>query len=347
MADKKIFGVMKNGETDYLYTLKNSKGMTVEIHTFGAGLRKIVVPDRNGKFDDVLLGYDNPDSYNGCNDYSGLVVGPVTNRIHGSFIIDGKTYTPSANLDNGNTLHSNGDFSFSIWNVEKASDNSITLSYETPDGKEGFPGNRKATVTYTVTENNELSIEYYAVSDKKTYFNLTNHAYFNLNGSGSGDVLTHEIKINADKYIPTDEVSIPYGRKDSVDGTPFDLREFHAVGEGINDVSNEQIKWGRGYDHSICINNYTGELNECVVVKSPESGRKMTCSTTLPGVQFYTGNYLEGLEGKYGKKNEFRYGLCLETQYHPDAIHCPAFEQCVFDKDEAYTSKTVFAFGVE
>lgn len=347
MADKKIFGVMKNGETDYIYTIKNSKGMEVEVHTFGAGLRSIKVADKNGKFDDVLLGYDNPDSYNGCDDYSGLIVGPVTNRISGPFTIDGVEYTPVSNMDNGYTLHSNGDFSFSMWTVECESENSIALSYLSKDGKEGFPGNIKTTVTYTVTEENELKIEYYAVSDKKTYINLTNHAYFNLNGAANGDVLSHKIKINADCFITTDKNSIPYGKKQKVDGTVFDLRSFKAIGDGINRTDDQQIDWGRGYDHSMCLNNYSGALREAVTVKSKTSGRVLTCLTTLPGVQLYTGNYLQGLEGKNGRKNDFRTGFCLETQYHPDAIHCPEFEQCVFEAGKPYESTTVYKFSVE
>lgn len=343
----KSFGIMKNGEEDRIVTLTNSKGMKVEIHTFGAGIYKIIVPDRNGKEDDVLLGYSNPDDYNGCDDYSGLVVGPVANRINGDFTIDGKTYSPEVNPENGIILHSNGDMSFRNWNIDAYSDNGVTLSIDRKDGTAGLPGNMKATVTYTLSDDNELSIKYKAVTDRKAYINLTNHAYFNLDGCSGAPITDHEIKFNADFFIPTDENSIPYGRRQSVDGTPFDLREFKRIGDRIDEKTFDQTVWGRGYDHSLQIRDYDGKLRLAATVRSEKTGRVLECFTTLPAVQFYTGNFLAGLEGKYGFKNNRRSGFCLETQYHPDAVHHPEFEQPVFDENKPYESQTVYRFSVE
>ena len=338
---------MKDGSEVFLYTLKNSSGVQVEIQSFGAGITKIIVPDKNGKFDDILLGYSNPDDYNGCDDYSGLVVGPVANRIHGAFTLEGKTYQPETNPETDIILHSNGDMSFRQWKMENLSDNSVTLSIGRTDGTAGLPANITATVTYTLSEDNSLSIEYKAVPDRMAYINLTNHAYFNLDGCAGGEIVNHKVKFNSDFFIPTDENSIPYGNKQSVEGTPFDLREFKTIADGIDDKNCNQTVWGRGYDHSLQVNGYDGTLRQAATVKSEKSGRVLTCFTTLPGVQFYTGNFLAGLEGKYGFKNNHRNGFCLETQYHPDAVHHTGFEQPVFDENNPYISKTVYKFSVE
>lgn len=345
--DKKLFGVMKNGDEDYVYTLKNSSGMQVEVQTFGAGLTKIIVPDRNGKPDDILLGYSKPDDYNGCDDYSGLVVGPVANRIHGDFTLDGKTYSPDVNPDNNVILHSNGDISFRNWKVEDASDNSVTLSIGREDGFAGLPGNMTIMVTYTLSDDNALSIRYRATTDRKAYINLTNHAYFNLDGCAGGEITDQKIRINADCFIPTDSDSVPYGRFESNENTPFDLKEFRRIGDRIDDPDCDQTVWGKGYDHSHQIKDYDGSMRLAATVKSEKSGRVLECLTTLPGVQFYTGNFLCGLEGKYGFKNNRRNGFCLETQYHPDAIHHSAFQQPVFDEEHPYESETVYRFSVE
>jgi aldose 1-epimerase len=343
----KSFGIMKNGEEDKIYALTNANGMRVEIHTFGAGIYKIIVPDRNGKKDDVLLGYANADDYNGCDDYSGLIVGPVANRINGDFTLDGKTFSPEVNPENGIILHSNGDMSFRNWNVEDYSDGRIVLSIERKDGTAGLPGNMKTTVTYTLSDGNALSIKYKAVTDRKSYINLTNHAYFNLDGCSGASIVDHEVKFNADYFIPTDENSIPYGRRQKVDGTPFDLREFKKIGLKIDDKTCDQTVWGRGYDHSLQIRDYDGTMRLAATVKSERTGRVLECFTNLPAVQFYTGNFLAGLEGKYGFKNNHRSGFCLETQYHPDAVHHAEFEQPVFDGNKPYESETVYKFSVE
>ncbi|MBO4339662.1 MAG: galactose mutarotase [Clostridia bacterium] len=343
----KSFGIMKNGEEDRLYTLKNANGVEITVHTFGAGLYSIVVPDRYGKKDDILLGYSKPDDYDGCDDYSGLVVGPVANRINGDFTIDGKTYSPEVNPENGIILHSNGDMSFRNWAVTDYTDNSISLSIGRTDGTAGLPANITAIVTYTLSDDNELSIVYKAVPDRTAYINLTNHAYFNLDGCSGADVLDHEVKFNCDYFVPTDENSIPYGETKAVDGTPFDLREFKRIGERIDDKTCDQTVWGRGYDHSLEIRDCDGSLRLAATVRSEKTGRKLECFTTLPAVQFYTGNFLCGLEGKYGFKNNRRSGFCLETQYHPDAVHHKAFAQPVFDEENPYESETVYKFSVE
>ncbi len=343
----KSFGIMKNGEEDTIYALTNSNGMRVEIHTFGAGIYKIIVPDKNGKEDDVLLGYSKPDDYDGCDDYSGLVVGPVANRINGDFELYGKTYSPEVNPENGIILHSNGDISFRNWSVEKYSDNEITLSIERKDGVAGLPGNMTVSVTYTLTDDNALHLKYRAVTDRKSYINLTNHAYFNLDGCSGASVVDHLVKFNADYFIPTDEKSIPYGKPQSVDGTPFDLREFKKIADGIDDKACDQTVWGRGYDHSLQIRDYDKTLRLAATVRSEKTGRVLECFTTLPAVQFYTGNFLAGLEGKYGFKNNHRSGFCLETQFHPDAVHHPDFQQPVFDENNPYESETVYVFSVE
>ena len=342
----KSFGIMKNGAEDKIYTISNSGGVKVEIHTFGAGIYKIITPDAFGKQDDILLGYSKPDAYDGCDDYSGLVVGPVANRINGDFTLDGKSYLPAVG-DNGIMLHSNGDISFKIWDVESYSDSSVTLSTERKDGAAGLPGNMKITVCYSLSDDNELSIKYRAVTDKKSYINLTNHAYFNLDGCAGGKITDHIVKFNADYFIPTDENSIPYGRRQSVEGTPFDLRDFKRIGDEIDCESCDQTVWGRGYDHSLQIRDYDGKMRLAATVKSKVTGRVLECFTTLPAVQFYTGNFLAGLEGKYGFKNNHRSGFCLETQFHPDAVHHPDFEQPVFDENNPYESETVYRFSVE
>ena len=271
----KSFGIMKNGEEDKLYTLENANGVKVTVHTFGAGLYSIIVPDKNGKTDDILLGYSNPDDYDGCDDYSGLVVGPVANRINGDFTLDGKTYSPEVNPGNGIILHSNGDMSFRNWKVESYTDNSVSLSIGRTDGTAGLPANITAIVTYTLSDDNELGIEYKAVPDRKAYINLTNHAYFNLDGCSGGTVLDHEVKFNADYFVPTDENSIPYGEPKPVDGTPFDLREFRKIGERIDEETCDQTVWGRGYDHSIQIRDYDKTLRLAATVKSEKTGRKL------------------------------------------------------------------------
>lgn len=343
----KTFGIMKNGEEDKLYTLENSNGVQVVIHTFGAGIYQIIVPDKNGKKDDILLGYGKPDDYNGCDDYSGLVVGPVANRINGDFTLDGKTFSPDVNPESGIILHSNGDMSFRNWTVESYSDSEITLSIGRTDGTAGLPANISTLVTYALTDSNELHIKYRAVPDRKAYINLTNHAYFNLDGCSGASVEDHLVKFEADYFIPTDEKSIPYGRKQSVDSTPFDLREFKRIGDRIDEKTCDQTVWGRGYDHSLQVRGNVGELRLAATVKSENTGRKLECFTTLPGIQFYTGNFLCSLEGKYGFKNNRRSGFCLETQYHPDAVHHPEFEQPVFDENNPYESETVYRFSVE
>jgi len=343
----KTLGTMKNGEEDRLFTLNNSKGMKVEIHSFGAGIYKIITPDRTGKYDDVVLGYANPDDYNGCDDYSGLVVGPVANRINGSFTLGGETFTPAGDSETGIMLHTNGDMSFKNWDLVSYTENRVVLSTDRKDSSQGLPGNIKATVTYTLTEDNELIIDYLASTDRTSYINLTNHVYFNLDGCAGGEIVGHLIKFESDYFVPTDKNSIPYGFLQSVENTPFDLRDFKKIEDGIDNRECDQTVWGRGYDHSLEIRNYDGTLRLAATVKSEKSGRKLECFTTLPAVQFYTGNFLAGLEGKYGFKNNFRNGFCLETQYHPDAVHHKDFVQPVFDENNPYRSRTVYKFTAE
>ena len=345
-VNKSNFGIL-NGNEISKYTIENSNGIKASVITYGATLTEIFTPDKTGKFKDILVGFDDLDGFVNRTDYQGVIVGPYANRIgNAQFSIDNNLYKLTANEKDVTCLHSNGEFNTAVWDAEIINDNSVKFSYLSPDGVNGFPGNIKVNVTYILTDNNELKLEYSAVSDKKTFINLTNHAYFNLGGYDSGTILNHKMKINADSITAVDDFSIPTGEIMSVDNTPFDFRDFRTIGDDI-DYNCDQLNNTGGYDHNFCINNYDGKtINFTAEVIDENSGRKMEVYTDLPGVQFYAGNFLKGIIGKDNKPMNKRTGFCLETQFYPDSPNKPDFPCCLFEAGEEYKSITVFKFDV-
>jgi len=349
---KKPFGKTPDGQPVDLYVLTNKSGAEVSITNFGGALVTLKLPDRNGKLADIILGFDNVDGYVADKSYFGALVGRYGNRIgHAQFVLDGKTYTLAKN--NGeNSLHGGiKGFNKGLWTARILSakgGQSLELSYFSKDGEEGFPGNLKVTVIYTLTDANTLKIEYAATTDKKTVVNLTNHAYFNLAGQGSGDILGHLLTIQADQFTPVDSGLIPTGELRDVAGTPFDFRKSTAIGARI-DQADEQLKLGGGYDHNFVIRRSTeaGETLAARVVE-PASGRVMEVWTTEPGIQFYTGNFLDGKTvGKGGATYPKRNAFCLETQHFPDSPNQPKFPSVVLNPGEPYHTVTTYKFSVE
>lgn len=339
-----IFGKYPDGRDIMLYTISNGKGMKAAVSNLGAALVKLLVPDRAGHSADVVLGYDRGEDYlaNGC--FFGVVIGPSANRIgNAEFQIDGVKYKVDVN-DGVNNLHSHMDRGFHkrLWDVE-TKDNSVTFSLEDADGSLGFPGNKKISVTYTLDEENGLTLHYHATSDRKTVLNLTNHTYFNLNGHDSGKMLEHELWLAASRYTPAGPGCIPTGEIASVEGTPMDFTVAKKIGRDIA-ADTEQLRIGNGYDHNWVIDGWDGTLRHFATVKAPESGRVMKAYTTLPGVQFYAGNSITEQTGKNGASYSARVGLCLETQYYPDSINKPQFPSCVFGEGREYDSVTVYRF---
>jgi aldose 1-epimerase len=335
-----------------LFTLTNSKGMEVKVTNFGAIITSIKVPDRDGKIADITLGYDDVADYINAVDkpYFGAVVGRYGNRIaKGKFSIDDTEYSLPINND-PNSLHG-GFIGFDkvVWDAEVVGNNGVRLTYLAKDGEQGYPGNLTNIVTYTLTDDNEIVVDYKATTDKATPVNLTQHAYFNLKGEGEGTILDHELTINADKYTPVDATLIPTGELAPVEGTPFDFRQAKAIGRDI-EQTDEQLKFGGGYDHNWVLNRTKGdgELELAATLYEPTTGRVLEITTTEPGVQFYCGNFLTGvLEGKSGKPYVHRGGLCLETQHYPDSPNQPEFPNTILKPGETYTSKTVFKFSTK
>lgn len=345
---KQAFGKTKAGEPVELYTLTNSKGMEVSISTYGGIVTSIKVPDRSGKFADVVLGHDSVEPYVRNNSpFLGATIGRYGNRIgHARFTLDGVEYKLAAN--NGpNNLHGGPTgFNTRVWKAKELK-NGLELTYLSKDGEEGFPGNLSVTVTFTVTENNELRIRYQAATDKTTVVNLTNHSYFNLAGQGEGDVLGHLLMINADRFTPVDSDLIPTGELKPVEGTPFDFRKPTAIGARI-DADDPQVKLGGGYDHNFVLNRTGPGLILAARAVDPRSGRVLETLTTEPGVQFYAGNFLDGsIKGKGGKAYSKRYGFCLETQHYPDSPNKPSFPTTTLKPGERYDTTTVYRFSVE
>jgi aldose 1-epimerase len=348
---KKPFGKTPDGQAVELYVLTNRGGMEAAITTFGGALVSLRVPDRNGKFADVVLGYDTLDGYVNDKSSFGVIVGRYANRIgHAQFSLDGKTYTLAKN--NGeNSLHGGiKSFSKQVWTAKEIptkDGQSLELSYLSRDGEEGFPGNLKVTVIYTLTDTNALRIVYSATTDKNTVVNLTNHSYFNLAGGGSGDVLEHTLMIQADKFTPVDAGLIPTGELRDVQGTPFDFRKATSIGARIHQ-HDEQLKLGNGYDHNFVIRG--GGVSAVLAARAvdPSSGRVLEVWTTEPGVQLYTGNFLDGTTlGKAGKTYAPNTALCLETQHYPDSPNQPSFPSVVLKPGERYHTVTTYKFSIE
>jgi aldose 1-epimerase len=335
-----------------LFTLTNSHGMEVKITNYGAIITSIEVPDRDGQLADVTLGYSEPADYVNALEqtYFGAIVGRYGNRIaKGRFDIDGTEYTLATNNEPNNLHGGIIGFDKVVWDAEKDGDKSLKFSYHAKDMEEGFPGNLTSVVTYTLTDDNEIVVDYHATTDKPTPVNLTQHAYFNLKGEGEGTILDHELSINADHYTPVDATLIPTGELASVEGTPFDFREQKTIGRDI-EQDNEQLKFGGGYDHNWVLNREKGEdeLEVAATLYEPKSGRQLEVYTTEPGIQFYSGNFLTGaLKGKSGKPYVRRGGICLETQHYPDSPNQPNFPSTILQPGETYASKTVFKFSVK
>ena len=345
---KTAFGKTPDGQPIDLYTLTNSHGMQATITNYGGTVVSLLTPDRAGHMDDVVLGFDRLDGYLQPEPFFGAIIGRYGNRIgHAMFKLGDKEYRLAKN-DGDNTLHGGTQgFDKRVWTALDLSKVGLALElkYTSKDGEEGFPGNLSVTVIYMLTETNELWIEYSAATDRTTVVNLTNHSYFNLAGQGNGEILKHQITINADRFTPVDAGLIPTGELQKVEGTPFDLRQATEIGAHIND-DNEQLKLGKGYDHNFVLNRRSGDaLTLAARVTEPGSGRVMEVLTSEPGVQFYTGNFLDGtLHGKGGKVYGRRYGLCLETQHFPDSPNKPAFPTTELKPGQKYTSTTVYRF---
>jgi aldose 1-epimerase len=349
---KKPFGKTPDGQPVDLFVLTSKGGAEVSITNYGGAVVSVRVPDRNGKLADVVLGYDTLDGYVNDKAYFGAIVGRYGNRIaHAQFVLDGKTYTLAKN-NGDNSLHGGiKGFNKAVWSARTLSakdDQSLELSYLSKDGEEGFPGNLKVTVTYTLTDANALRIEYSATTDKKTVVNLTNHSYFNLAGQGSGDILGHLLTIQADQFTPVDSGLIPTGELRDVMDTPFDFRKPTAIGARINQ-DDEQLKLGSGYDHNFDLRMPMdrGEFLAARVVE-PASGRVLEVWTTEPGVQFYTGNFLDGkTPGKGGVTYPRRNAFCLETQHFPDSPNHPKFPSVVLNPGGRYHTVTTYKFSTE
>ena len=341
---KELFGKTDNGKEVYCFTLQNHAGMRVRLLEYGAGIESILVPDQTGEMRDVTVGFDDMDGLQHRSDYQGAIAGPYANRIGGgSLCIDGKDYPLIKNEDNIQTLHSGGEYTHTVWNGQAASENAVCFSYTREDMLNGYPGAIQAQITYTLTEENDLRIHYSCTSDRKTYINPTNHTYFHLGGFGNGDILDHELMLFASAFTPVDKHSIPTGEIRSVKGTPFDFTTAKPIGKDI-DVPCEQLQNTGGFDHNFCIDHWDGTMRTAAIVKCPATGITMTVSTDLPGIQFYAGNFLNGIPGKNGIPMNKRCGFCLETQYYPDTPHHASFPSCLFDAGEKAECETIFSF---
>jgi aldose 1-epimerase len=346
---KQSFGKTEAGENIDIYTLRNIHGVEAKITNYGGIVVSLKVPDKNGKSDDVVLGFNELNGYLKPGPYFGALIGRYGNRIaKGRFTLNGVEYKLAVN--NGeNHLHGGiKGFDKVIWagnELKMKTGPALVLDYISNDGEEGYPGNLTVRVIYTLTNNNELKIEYSATTDKDTVINLTHHSYFNLAGEGNGDILNTRVTINANRFVPTDAGSIPLGELRKVSGTPFDFLTAHAIGERINQ-DNEQIKFGSGYDHTWVINGRPGMMRLAATAYEPTSGRVMQVWTTEPGMQFYTGNFLDGtLTGKAGKLYPRRSGFCFETQHYPDSPNQPSFPTTTLKKGATYKSTTIYKFS--
>ena len=343
---KSLFGKSPEGKEISLYTLSNSKGMKAAVTDLGAILVRVLVPDATGKVDDLVLGFDDGESYYGNGSFFGTVIGPCANRTGGAeYTLDGVTYQLDKN-DGANNLHTHKQLGFHkrLWDAE-IGENSVTFSLEDEDGHLGFPGNKKVSVTYSLSEENELPLHYHASSDKKTIINLTNHSYFNLDGHGAGSIEEHELWLRASHFTPVAAGSIPTGEIRAVAGTPMDFTQPKKIGRDIRD-DYEQLLLTGGYDHNFVIDDWDGTLRHIATVKGPKSGRVLKTYTTLPGVQFYAGNFIGVQPGKDGVTYGNRCGFALETQYFPDTIHHENFPSYVFggENGREYDSVTVYKF---
>ena len=346
---KDPFGKMPDGSAVDLFTLTNANGVSASITNYGGRVVSLRVPDKKGTLGDIVLGFDSLDGFLAENPYFGALIGRYGNRIgKAQFTLDGKVYKLAAN-DGPNTLHGGKKgFDKVIWTAVDASTKdtpTLELRYVSKDMEEGFPGELTSVVTYSLTGQNELKIDYKATTNRTTVLNLTNHTYWNLAGAGEGDILGHQMMIAASKFTPVDKTLIPTGELKSLDKSPLDFRTSTAIGARI-DKDDPQLKFGKGYDHNYVIDGADGTLKRCALVTEPVSGRTMEVLTTHPGVQFYTGNFLDGtLKGKGGKVYGHRTAFCLETQHFPDSPNKPDFPTTQLKPGEEYKYTTIYKFG--
>ena len=342
--EQRIFGKTCGGRYATLYTLHNGNGMVMEVTDLGATLRALRVPGRDGALVDVVLGYDEPAGYeNAKGIFFGATVGRNANRIGGAaFTLNGKTYTLDKN-DNGNNLHSGEDFyHLRLWELTALSEESVTFSLHSPDGDQGYPGALDIDVSYTLTSDNAVRIDYRAMPHADTVINLTNHSYFNLNGHASGSIVEHSLWLDADAFTRADAASIPTGEITPVEGTPMDFRSKKTVGRDIGQ-DDEAVVFGKGYDHNWCLNN-GGSFAKVAETTGDRSGITMEVYTDLPGIQFYSGNFLTEEPGKAGAVYRFRQGMCFETQYYPDAVNHANFPSPICKAGQTWRSTTVYKF---
>ena len=346
---QKDFQKTIDGKNIDLYILSNKNGMEMSVTNYGAKIVALYVPEKTGKMVDVVLGHASIAEYLISQEpYFGAICGRTGNRIaKGKFTLEGKEYQLAIN--NGpNNLHGGlKGFNSVVWDAKQIDDQTIELTYLSKDGEEGFPGNLTTILTYKLTDDNSLKIDYKATTDKTTILNLTNHSYFNLSGAGDSYIGDHLLTINADTYLPTDETAIPYGKPEKVEKTPMDFRTPYEIGARIND-NFEQLIFGKGYDHTYILNKESDELSFCAKAISPKTGIVMETYTTEPGVQLYTGNWMTGeFAAKEGKHYPMRSAFCLETQHFPDSINKPEYPSVVLKPGEVFESQTIFKFSVE
>ena len=351
-ATRAPFGALADGTKVEAVTLSNGAGISAKIMTLGATLQSLIVPDKAGHKDDVVLGYDTAAEYLAHPDFFGASVGRYANRIaKGKFSLDGKAYTLATN-DGPNSLHGGiKGFDKRMWKIDSVSsgaDAKAVFSYVSADGEEGFPGEMKVTATYSLNEQGELKLEYRATTSKPTVLNLTNHSYFNLSGNDARDVMGNMVTLHAERFTPVDATLIPTGERKAVAGTVFDFRAPHRVGERIRDARDIQIRYGRGYDHNFIVDGAAGSLRPAAVVQEPVSGRSMEISVSAPGIQFYTGNFLDGTF--FGKgQHSYRQGdaICLEPGVFPDAPNHADFPTARLNPGQAYINTIVYKFSAK
>ncbi|MEI6323247.1 MAG: aldose epimerase family protein [bacterium] len=347
----KSFGTTTNGTKVTLFTLTNSKGASVTISNYGGIVTSLKMPDREGKFSDIVLGFRTLPEYETKSPYFGCLVGRYGNRIaSGKFTLDGKTYQLARN-NNGQSLHGGlKGFDKVVWEAAPLMTKqgpSLKLTYISKDGEEGYPGTLTVTATYTLTNKNELKLVCRATTDKKTIVNLTHHSYFNLAGQGRGDILNHIVTLKSDRFTPVDKKLITTGKIASIKGTPFDFRQPTTIGARINEKA-EQLKIAKGYDHNWVAAKLSGQLGVVATVEDPKSGRVMEVLTTAPGFQFYTGNFLDGtLTGKGGKIYNFRNGFCIEPQHYPDSPNHKNFPTVVLKPGQTYKNTIIYRFSAK
>lgn len=344
------FQKVVDGKETSLCVLTNKANAELVILNYGAKIVSVMVPDKHGKMTDVVTGHASIEDYLSSEEpYFGAVCGRYGNRIaKGQFTLDGIVYDKLAINNGPNSLHGGKKgFNAVVWDMKQTDGQTVELTYTSADGEEGFPGKLETSITYRLTDDNEVVITYRAKTDKATVLNLTNHSYFNLSGAGDPYIGDHVLTINADHYLPTDDTAIPYGPKEKVEGTPMDFRTPHEVGERIND-DFEQLKFGKGYDHTYLLNKKEGELSFCARCLSPKTGIVLDTFTTEPGVQLYTGNWMTGnFEGKNRQRYPMRAALCLETQHFPDSPNKPEYPSTVLRPGEIFESQTVYKFSIE